>query len=55
MGRLLRPGGRALLLEREAAAARVDRGVSAFGRIERREALKSGFRRRVALLLSTPG
>jgi len=49
--RLLAPGGRALIIERAAAAERVARLVPALGRIEKREDLKSGVRNRVGTLV----
>jgi SAM-dependent methyltransferase len=53
LGRLLAPGGRALLIEREAEGARVEHLARTLGRVARPEALKSGFRRRVALVCAT--
>ena len=53
LDRLLVPGGRALLIERESEGPRVERLVSAIGRVDRQENLKSGWRHRVALVLGT--
>lgn len=50
--RLLAPTGRVLLIERARGIERVVRLASALGRIERRDLVKSGWRERVALLLS---
>lgn len=51
--RLLTPAGRVLLVERAKGVERVARLAAALGRIERRELVQSGWRQRVALLLST--
>jgi SAM-dependent methyltransferase len=45
--RLVVPGGRALFIERADAAERVARLVPTLGRIEKREEMRSGYRRRV--------
>ena len=50
--RLLAPAGRVLLVERAKGIERVVRLASALGRIERRDLVRSGWRQRVALLLS---
>ena len=53
MKRLLAPVGRALLVERADRGVRVERLAAGLGRIERRDRLKSGWRDRVALLVTT--
>ncbi|HEY6552733.1 MAG TPA: class I SAM-dependent methyltransferase, partial [Vicinamibacteria bacterium] len=50
--RLVTPSGRALLVERADRAARVERLAASLGRIERRDRLKSGWRDRVAILVT---
>jgi SAM-dependent methyltransferase len=51
--RLLAPGGRVLLVEQAKNRERVERLAASVGRIERRDLVTSGFRERVAFLLST--
>jgi SAM-dependent methyltransferase len=51
--RLLAPAGRVLLVERVKGIERVVRLASTLGRIERRDLVQSGWRERVALVVST--